>query len=98
MSGDLSVWAYPWDLHDLGLDEATAQMGELGVNMLSLATSYHAGRFLQPGNPRGRVYFPEDDSEMLVGSRKRWITPKDDNCGFARWCHEHKDELFKVAP
>lgn len=30
---------------------------------------------------------------LLVGSRKRWITPIDDNFGFAAWCYEHFDEL-----
>jgi hypothetical protein len=31
--------------------------------------------------------------EFLVGSRTRWITPENDNHGFARWAYEHKDEL-----
>ena len=55
-----SVWAYPWDLHDIGLDRALGLLADQGVTMVSLATSYHAGRFLQPGNPKRRVYFPED--------------------------------------
>jgi len=40
-----------------------------------------------------QIYFTDDD-QMLVGSRKRWITPEDDNFGFARWCTEHRDLLF----
>ncbi len=55
-----SVWVYPWDLHDIGIDRALGLLADVGVNMVSLATSYHAGRFLQPGNPRRRVYFPQD--------------------------------------
>lgn len=39
-----------------------------------------------------------DDGEFLVGSRTRWITPQDDNHGFARWCYEHKDELLTLGP
>ena len=31
--------------------------------------------------------------EFLCGSRTRWITPEDDNYGFARWAHEHREEL-----
>ncbi len=31
-----------------------------GVGGISLATVYHAGRFLQPRSPRRKVYFPED--------------------------------------
>jgi hypothetical protein len=30
---------------------------------------------------------------MKVGSRSRWITPEDDNHGFARWAYAHRDEL-----
>lgn len=35
-----------------------------------------------------------DDGQMFVGSRSRWITPEDDNYGFARWAEAHKDELI----
>lgn len=55
-----SIWTYPWDLHDIGRDVALARVAAAGLTSISLATSYHAGRFLQPGNPRRRVYFPED--------------------------------------
>lgn len=35
-----------------------------------------------------------EDGQFFVGSRTRWITPQDDNAGFARWVYEHKDELI----
>lgn len=38
------------------------------------------------------------DGEFLTGSRTRWITPEDDNFGFSRWAHEHKDELLTLGP
>lgn len=31
---------------------------------------------------------------FAVGSRTRYITPDDDNHGFARWAYEHADELI----
>lgn len=37
------------------------------------------------------------DGQLLTGSRTRWITPDDDNFGFARWAHEHKDELMQLG-
>lgn len=37
------------------------------------------------------------DGEFLVGSRKRWITPENDNYGFARWAYENKEELLKLG-
>jgi len=38
-----------------------------------------------------------EDGDFLVGSRTRWITPEDDNYGFARWAHENKSELMKLG-
>jgi hypothetical protein len=34
-----------------------------------------------------------DDGRVLAGSRSRWITPDDDNYGFAQWVVEHEEEL-----
>ena len=38
-----------------------------------------------------------EEGEMLIGSRTRWITPQDDNYGFARWATENKEELMKLG-
>ena len=35
---------------------------------------------------------------MLFGSRTRWVTPEDDNHGFAAWATEHTDELRTLGP
>jgi len=42
--------------------------------------------------------FIGEDGEFLTGSRKRWITPEQDNYGFSRWAHDHKDELLTLGP
>jgi hypothetical protein len=42
--------------------------------------------------------FIGDDGEFLVGSRTRWITPENDNYGFAKWAMDHKDELMELGP
>jgi hypothetical protein len=42
--------------------------------------------------------FIGEDGEFLTGSRNRWITPEDDNYGFSRWAHAHKDELMQLGP
>jgi hypothetical protein len=39
-----------------------------------------------------------DDGRMLTGSRTRWITPEDDNFGFAAWARDNKDELMQLGP
>lgn len=36
--------------------------------------------------------------EILAGSRTRYITPKDDNFGFAKWVEANKTELMKLGP
>ncbi len=38
-----------------------------------------------------------EDGQMLVGSRTRWITPQDDNYGFAAWAYAHRDELMQLG-
>lgn len=43
----------------------------------------------------GQILFL-DSGVMRVGSRKRWITPEDDNFGFAQWAYENQSELFMV--
>lgn len=40
-----------------------------------------------------QIFVPEGDGPLLAGSRSRWITPDDDNYGFARWVKHHEDEL-----
>ena len=44
----------------------------------------------------GCIYIGEN-GEFLVGSRSRWITPEQDNYGFAKWCLTNKDELLKLG-
>ena len=44
----------------------------------------------------GVIYIGED-GEFLVGSRTRWITPENDNMGFAKWAYEHKEDLLQLG-
>lgn len=38
-----------------------------------------------------------EDGTFLTGSRKRWVTPEDDNFGFSAWAHENKDDLMQLG-
>jgi hypothetical protein len=38
-----------------------------------------------------------EDGQFLTGSKNRWITPEDDNYGFSKWAHEHRDELLSLG-
>lgn len=42
--------------------------------------------------------FIGDNGEVLTGSRSRWITPDDDNFGFAQWAEDHREELLTLGP
>ena len=69
----LSMWSYLWDLEDLGFDFALRELRETaGLNTISPATSYHAGRFLQPRSPVRKAYFPEDGTIYFRPDRKYW--------------------------
>lgn len=38
-----------------------------------------------------------EDGQIFTGSRTRWITPQDDNFGFAKWVEENKEEVLKLG-
>jgi len=40
---------------------------------------------------------PTGEFVMFAGSRNRFITPTDDNYGFAKWVEAHADELFTLG-
>jgi hypothetical protein len=42
--------------------------------------------------------FIGEDGTIMAGSRSRWVTPKDDNYGFAKWVEAHADELRELGP
>ena len=47
------------------------------------------------------IYIPwegEPEQQILAGKRTRWITPEDDNFGFAKWVYERELELRKLGP
>jgi hypothetical protein len=40
----------------------------------------------------------QTDMVMYAGSRTRWITPQDDNFGFAKWVRDNADQLAQLGP
>ncbi len=67
-----SMWTYPWDIQDLGADRVTGELSDVGLDTISLATSYHAGRFLQPRSPVRTTYYPEDGTIYFHPTPARW--------------------------
>jgi len=57
---ELGVYAHPWDLRDLRAEGGLQVLRELGFSELSLASSYHAGKWLTPWSSAGVVRSLED--------------------------------------
>lgn len=69
----LSMWTYPWDIQDQGIGGAFKDLRDrAGLNTVSLATSYHAGRFLQPRSPVQKAYFPQDGTVYFTPDESLW--------------------------
>lgn len=63
-------YAYAWNLQ--ALDRELGAMADMGMGHLTLAASYHAGKFIQPRDPRQRVYFPEDGTVYFRARAERY--------------------------
>ena len=46
----------------------------------------------------GQAIARSEDLIMFAGSRTRWITPEEDNYGFAKWVKANAEELFHLGP
>ncbi len=55
-----AVYVYAWDVAEVGPAQFADEMAAAGINTVSFACSYHAGKFLRPKGRAGKVYFPED--------------------------------------
>ena len=55
-----SMWIYLWDFVDEGYENVIRRLQENGLTSISLASAYHAGKFLAPHNPKRKVVFLED--------------------------------------
>ena len=59
MNVSVAVWTYPWDVLDLGAETVASELsGRAGADAISLATSYHAGHFLQARSVKREILFP----------------------------------------
>lgn len=49
---------------------------------------------LEGAMPEPGAIYQQGSVAVFAGSRSRWITPQDDNFGFAKWVVEHAEELI----
>src|ERR1700750_3244680 len=55
-----SLCCCAWDLARGARRANRSVIDDLGLDGITLATSYHAGKFIRPGSSTGKVVFPED--------------------------------------
>lgn len=67
-----AIYTYAWDLAETGVAAATADFRRLGLDTVTLAGSYHAGKFLRPHGTAGKVYFPEDGTVYFNADPARY--------------------------
>ena len=68
----LSMYSYSWDLAENGVTKSVEEFKKLGINSVTLASSYHAGKFLRPKSKINKVYFPEDGTVYFKSDASRY--------------------------
>ncbi|MCB1495812.1 MAG: hypothetical protein KDJ86_08510 [Bauldia sp.] len=71
-----AMYAYAWDLAERDLGAVADEVRGLGLDTITLATSYHAGKFLRPRGKTGKVYFPEDGTAYYRPDPSRYAALK----------------------
>jgi hypothetical protein len=67
-----AIYTYAWDLAEEGVSKAVGQFEALGLDTVTIAGSYHAGKFLRPHGKAGKVYFPEDGTVYFKANPARY--------------------------
>ena len=70
--GYRAIYAYAWDLAETGIPGAVDRFLALGLDTVTVAGSYHAGKFLRPHGTKGKVYFPEDGTLYFKPDPRRY--------------------------
>lgn len=67
-----AIYAYAWDVAEAGAAPFVAETKALGLDTVTFAGSYHAGKFIRPKGKRGKVYFPEDGTACFHVDQARY--------------------------
>ena len=91
-----AIYAYAWDLAERPIGEIAGEVKGLGLNTITLAGSYHAGKFTRPRGKSGKIYFPEDGTVYFHADQKRYgrIKPVENSLNGA---HDFFREIGKTG-
>jgi hypothetical protein len=67
-----AIYTYAWDIAEAGVASAVDEFRALGLDTVTIAGSYHAGKFLRPHGIGGKVYFPEDGTVYFNADPSRY--------------------------
>ncbi|MGN6489717.1 MAG: hypothetical protein ACTHLT_18110 [Devosia sp.] len=67
-----AIYSYAWDLAETGVGAAIDEFQGLGLDTVTIAGTYHAGKFLRPHGKSGKVYFPEDGTAYFHTDASRY--------------------------
>lgn len=67
-----AIYSYAWDLAETGVGAAIETFQGLGLDTVTMAGSYHAGKFLRPHGKGGKVYFPQDGTVYFRADPARY--------------------------
>jgi hypothetical protein len=67
-----AIYAYAWDVAEQGVAAFVDEARGLGLDTVTLAANYHAGKFLRPKGRVGKVYFPEDGTAYFRTRPERY--------------------------
>lgn len=67
-----AILAYAWDLAEHGVTDSISRFRDMGLDTISMAGTYHAGKFLRPQGKSGKVYFPEDGTAYFPHTESRY--------------------------
>ncbi len=67
-----AMYGYAWDLAESGVTAVLDELRARHINTITLAASYHAGKFIRPRGRSGKVYFPEDGTVYFRPTAERY--------------------------
>ncbi|TPW30073.1 hypothetical protein FJU08_12150 [Martelella alba] len=77
------LFAYGWDIAEMDDDRFVDEAHRLGLNTITYAAAYHAGKFTRPKGVHGKIFFPEDGRTHFRSDASRYEAIKPETSGFA---------------